>query len=70
MLRELCRATGLKFGVQPMGNETASLIYNWSVECSTCGTETEVLVYNEDEAPVFCPMCGNSVITVTNGEAV
>lgn len=47
------------------------IIYNWSVSCEICDTETDVLVYNEDEKPVFCAMCGESVIVVEqNGEAV
>lgn len=27
-------------------------------ECEACGTETQVLVIDEDEVPCYCPMCG------------
>jgi rubrerythrin len=33
----------------------------WWAECEACGTDTQVLVLDEEEAPQHCPMCGSSV---------
>lgn len=30
----------------------------YGTECEACGVETEVDVFDESEAPQFCPMCG------------
>lgn len=35
--------------------------YNYSAECSVCETETDVSVLNNEEKPLFCPMCGTEV---------
>ena len=40
------------------------LRFSWAVTCEICDTDTDVFVYNEDEKPAFCAMCGESVITV------
>ena len=29
--------------------------------CNLCDTETQILVVEEEEPPVYCPMCGHSV---------
>ena len=28
-------------------------------ECIACGTESQVMVLDNDEEPQFCPMCGS-----------
>jgi ribosomal protein S27E len=38
--------------------------FGWGITCDICDTETDILVYGEDEKPVFCPMCGDDIITV------
>lgn len=38
--------------------------YSWIISCNICETETDITVYDQDEKPVFCPMCGDDVITV------
>ncbi len=30
-------------------------------QCVACDTETQVLVINSNEDPLFCPMCGSSM---------
>ena len=27
-------------------------------ECQACDTETQVMVFDQEEIPQFCPMCG------------
>ena len=34
----------------------------YEVVCGVCDVETQVLVYEIDEKPVFCPMCGSDAI--------
>jgi len=35
--------------------------YNYTLECPACEVSMEVKVFEEDELPVFCPMCGEDV---------
>lgn len=30
-------------------------------QCDNCDVETQVLVLEEEELPLFCPMCGSSM---------
>lgn len=30
----------------------------YNIVCQVCDVETSVLVFDIDEKPVFCPMCG------------
>jgi len=36
-------------------------IYKYMLECSACETEMELTVFEQDELPCYCPMCGDSV---------
>lgn len=31
---------------------------SYELECEVCEHQTEVLVYDSEEEPSFCPMCG------------
>ena len=42
-----------------MGN--GRVMNEYQIECEVC--ESDVIVYNnDDEEPVFCPMCGSSLL--------
>lgn len=30
-------------------------------QCDNCDVETQVLVINEEEIPLYCPMCGSNM---------
>ena len=36
----------------------------YHITCDLCGTNTVVLVEDEDETPAYCPMCGNEAIDI------
>ena len=33
----------------------------YSGTCINCDTETQVLVIDEEEVPLYCPMCGSDM---------
>jgi hypothetical protein len=33
----------------------------YSISCEMCDVDTEILVYDIDEIPLFCPMCGAEI---------
>lgn len=33
----------------------------YNIKCEICGTETSVVVFDVDERPAFCSMCGEEV---------
>jgi len=33
--------------------------YKYTLECGSCEAKMELVVYHEDELPVYCPMCGD-----------
>jgi len=35
--------------------------YPWQFICAACEIEMSLTVYRCDEAPVFCPMCGDDM---------
>ncbi len=35
--------------------------YNYTLDCPACEVHVEAKVFEEDELPVFCPMCGEDV---------
>jgi len=38
--------------------------YQYEVKCVLCSTEFTILIEDEDEKPVYCPMCGSEAIDV------
>ena len=32
--------------------------YEYEIACFVCDSEVDVKVYNDQEQPLFCPMCG------------
>jgi len=35
--------------------------YKYTLECPSCETEIEMEIFDVDEFPVYCPMCGEDV---------
>jgi endogenous inhibitor of DNA gyrase (YacG/DUF329 family) len=35
--------------------------FDFSLNCPSCDSEVTIKVSQEDELPVFCPMCGEDV---------
>tara|TARA_R110000868_G_scaffold30953_3_gene113844 strand:+ start:495 stop:653 length:159 start_codon:yes stop_codon:yes gene_type:complete len=33
----------------------------WNSKCDACDISMKLVVYSCDEAPVFCPMCGDDM---------
>lgn len=33
----------------------------YELECEVCDSITEVVVYDNDEEPQYCPMCGSQL---------
>ena len=33
----------------------------YELECDVCDTAVEVLVYDSEEEPQYCPMCGTTI---------
>ena len=34
----------------------------YNTNCEVCGVQTSVIVFDIDEKPIFCPMCGEEAI--------
>jgi len=35
--------------------------YKYRAECDVCGGAISLRIYEEEETPSFCPLCGNDV---------
>jgi len=35
--------------------------YKYTLECGSCEARMELVVYDEDELPIYCPLCGEDV---------
>jgi|OM-RGC.v1.037826832 Zn finger protein HypA/HybF involved in hydrogenase expression len=35
--------------------------YKYTGECLICNIQSAITVYEEEEVPVFCPLCGSTV---------
>ena len=38
--------------------------YQYEAKCVLCSTEFTIIIEDEDEKPVYCPMCGSEAIDV------